>query len=84
MTATQRKTFAGLGVVIGAPLTVALLTWAFGKYDKSKVDTSRFVADSISRAGQDVLRDTLLLRIDRRTRAMYCSKLPLAEQAACQ
>lgn len=59
-------------VIIGVPVLLMLLAWAGARYDASKLDTSRFVADSIRR---EYDRD-ILSRVDRRVEAMYCADKP--------
>lgn len=55
-----------------AAILIPLATWAFRTYDASKLDTGRFVADSISRQSD---RD-ILIRLDERVGAMYCVGKP--------
>lgn len=91
MTAAQRKTFSTLALTVGAPLLVALLAWGARKYDQSKVETGRFVADS-GRREQRYARDSVsrltdreyLERIDSRVGEIYCARVPAQQRAGCR
>lgn len=77
MTDRQRST---LWLAIGAPVVVIFLAWGAKKYDASKMDVSRFEADSIRRETDR----GILLRVDQRVTAMYCARLPIESQAGCR
>jgi hypothetical protein len=70
-----------------AALLVSFLSWGAKSWDAGKLDTSRFVADSIRRDAQRDLDHALLLRIDSashrtdvRLSAVWCAGKP----AGCQ
>lgn len=83
MTSTSREALRTV-LRVGALLFVAFLTYAAGRYDASKLDVSRFVADSARRDLTFSEDHDLLVRINDRVTAMYCGHLTPAQQAGCQ
>jgi hypothetical protein len=77
---TAQKTWKTTALAVVGSLIAALATWGAAGYDRSKLDTTRFVADSTRRDAVDQRSLELLNRIDTRVRAMYCERKP----AGCQ
>ena len=70
-----------LGALERIAVSLIILALAFVAHDMwaSKLDVSRFVADSISHATDH----QLLLQIDRRTTDMWCQQVPMQVQQSC-
>ncbi len=83
MTATQQKTLRLVLSIVG-PALLAVAGWGLGRYDASKLDVTRFVADSTRRDVQSATDHELLLRIDRRLTDLYCGNVPPAQRPGCQ
>lgn len=82
MTTTQQRLVSTV-VKVAAGLLAALLAWGAGRYDASKLDTTRFVADSARREQRYSNDHEILIRIDRRLTDMYCGRLPADQRAGC-
>jgi hypothetical protein len=72
VSASALKTVLGFA----GTLLVGLMSWSAARYDASKLDAARFVADSVRRDAVDQRSLELLNRIDARVRAMYCEGKP--------
>jgi hypothetical protein len=92
MTAQQKKTlWTSAAVTVATGFFTWLLTTAASTAGASKLDTYRFVSDSIRRdnelraeqAKHNADHD-ILLRLDSRVGSMFCGRLPVEQRAGCQ
>lgn len=81
---TRDTASKSLALTVAAAVLVGLIAWAASLANASKLDTSRFVADSISRDASAQADHALLQRIDARVGQMYCGRLPADVRGGCQ
>lgn len=92
MTAQQKKNvWTGVAASVIGGIVLWAVTTAASSAGASKLDTSRFVQDSIRRDNEAKAEQTkhdadhaILQRLDSRVGSMFCGRLPEAQRAGCQ
>lgn len=81
MSQLSKRTIAGVAI----SLFVALVTWGAKRYDDSKLDTSRFLLDSVRVENHMEGDHKILMRVDKKLNIIVCGRLPDGpEKRACE